>query len=83
MVGSPLKLYEYAAAGLQVVGTAIDGVTDSPVAEIVHTYTAGDVASCAHAIMRALASPGVTPHPSTWTWEARARDLLHQIRELG
>ena len=43
-VGSPLKLFEYVAAGLRVVGTDVDGIEKSPVAAAVHVYTRGDAA---------------------------------------
>jgi glycosyltransferase involved in cell wall biosynthesis len=76
-VGSPLKLYEYVAAGLRVIGTDIDGVTNSPVREAVHTYRQGDSDSCAKAIREALdADSGHRLDESTWSWDSRARQLV-------
>jgi glycosyltransferase involved in cell wall biosynthesis len=76
-VGSPLKLFEYVAAGLRVIGTDIDGVTNSPVREVVHTYQQGDADSCMKAIREAIdAEPGHRLEESTWSWDSRARRLI-------
>ena len=76
-VGSPLKLFEYVAAGLRVIGTDIDGVTNSPVREAVHTYRQGDPGSCTEAIRAAVnAEEGHCLDESTWSWDARARQLI-------
>lgn len=80
-VGSPLKLFEYVAAGLRVIGTDIDGVTNSPVREAVHTYRQGDPASCAIAIREALdAGEGHCLAESTWSWNSRATQLVAMLK---
>lgn len=76
VVGSPLKLYEYAAASLRVIGTDIDGISNAPARGIVHAYTTGDPTSCAAAIRAALAAPRAEVPEALWSWDARARDLL-------
>jgi glycosyltransferase involved in cell wall biosynthesis len=81
-VGSPLKLYEYLAAGLQVVGTDLDGIENAPAAEAVHTYTQGRSHSCAVAIRAALAAAGSPPlEAAVWSWDARATDLIAILME--
>ena len=81
-VGSPLKLYEYAAAGLRVVGTDIDGVRDAPVGSIVSRYQTGDVDSCVRAIGEALNSPPPALKEATWTWIARSGELIQMIQAI-
>ena len=78
-VGSPLKLYEYVAAGLKVVGTSIDGVTNSPVRDAVHAYIPGSAESCASAIKAALESAAPTIGEETWSWNARAQLILRLL----
>jgi glycosyltransferase involved in cell wall biosynthesis len=79
VIGSPLKLYEYAAAGLRVVGTDVDGVRDTPVSDAVHVYEAQDPIACAEAIRAALAASPRPLGPETWSWDARADDLLQHL----
>jgi glycosyltransferase involved in cell wall biosynthesis len=83
VVGSPLKLYEYAASGLRVVGTNIDGVRETPVSELVHVYEARDVGSCAAAIEDALSAPSRRLPAQAWSWDARATDLLTYLQRMG
>ena len=79
-VGSPLKLYEYVAAGLQVVGTDVDGVSNSPVSMAVHIYERSDITSCAHAIRAAMCAPTTTGlGEQAWSWGARARELFELL----
>lgn len=75
-VGSPLKLFEYAAAGLRVVGTDIDGVSNSAVRSIVHVYPVGRVDSCAEALRDALAAEVSSMAEDTWSWRSRAGQIL-------
>jgi glycosyltransferase involved in cell wall biosynthesis len=79
-VGSPLKLYEYVAAGLRVVGTDVDGIANSPVQSAVHTYQVGDPITCAAAIIEALdKGPSPPADEATWSWTARARELVRLV----
>lgn len=79
-VGSPLKLYEYVAAGLEVVGTDLDGVTNSPVRAAVHVYQQGDAVSCASAIQNAITASGrPLLDAETWSWDARAKRLTQLV----
>ena len=76
-VGSPLKLYEYLAAGLRVVGTNIDGIENAPVNCAVEAYEQGSVESCARALTRALGNANdEVIEARLWSWDARARELL-------
>ncbi|MDQ3104053.1 MAG: glycosyltransferase [Actinomycetota bacterium] len=82
-VGSPIKLYEYVASGLRVVGTDIDGITNAPVMDSVDVYEPGDPTSCAAAIREALSQAGGRPLPeATWSWSARAAELLEHVGSL-
>lgn len=82
-VGSPLKLYEYAACSIPVVAPRLDGISNSPLAGVVHTYDPGDVDGCAQAVRAAL-DAGQQPVPSElWSWSSRASsllDLMHRSR---
>lgn len=79
-LGSPLKLFEYAAAGLRVVGTDLDGVSNSPVRAIVHPYPPGDVGRCAAAILDALNAGRTQVSEDCWSWDARATQLIDIAR---
>lgn len=80
-IGSPLKLYEYVAAGLPVVGTALDGIANSPVADAVYYYEQGSVRSCAEALRRSLnATLQTMVDPDAWSWDSRARQLLNALQ---
>ncbi len=83
-VGSPLKLYEYVATGLRVVGTDVDGIANAPVADVVHVYRPGDAEACAAAIRAALdhETGDDAAEEDLWSWTARARELVHHIETL-
>lgn len=78
-VGSPLKLYEYAAAGLRVIGTDYDGISNSPVANIVDYYGSGDRAACAEAMRAALSSAPPLVNVDDWSWDGRARQITQLV----
>lgn len=75
-IGSPLKLYEYVAAGLRVVGTNVDGISGAPVSAAVDLYEPGDMHQCALAIARALEGQACSLPAELWSWDARASHLL-------
>ncbi|MCU1442152.1 glycosyltransferase [Nocardioides sp.] len=77
---SPLKLYEYAAAGLSIVGSDVDGVSNSPLGAEVFLYEVGNVESCALALRDALNAGHRTYDAEQWSWEARARQILSLVQ---
>jgi glycosyltransferase involved in cell wall biosynthesis len=76
---SPLKLYEYAAAGLAIVGSDVDGVSNSPLGAEVFQYEVGSVESLALALRQALMAGNRTYDAELWSWEARARQILSLV----
>src|SRR5699024_3667106 len=75
-VGSPLKLFEYAAAGLRVVGTNVDGISNAPVQGIVHHYALGDVEGCAAAMVKSIRANAYLTSDESWSWHSRAAQIL-------
>lgn len=76
---SPLKLYEYAAAGLSIVGSDVDGVSNSPLGAEIFQYEVGNVESCALALRSALDAGPRTYDTALWSWDARARQILSVV----
>lgn len=78
---SPLKLYEYAAAGLAIVGSDVDGVSNSPLASDICVYEVGDVEGCADALHRAISHGRKIYPPEAWSWKARAASILSLVAQ--
>ncbi len=87
---SPLKLFEYMAANRPIVASAMPGwadvVTDGESALLVPP---GDVAALTDALTRLYANPALRAQLAQaaqqrvlahYTWDARARHILHQIQ---
>jgi glycosyltransferase involved in cell wall biosynthesis len=88
---SPLKLFEYMAAGLAVVASAIPGVTDVVSAKEARLVPAGDPHRLAGAVAELASAPGTRLRMGTHarelvasrhTWAHRARSLRANALEL-
>jgi glycosyltransferase involved in cell wall biosynthesis len=89
---SPLKLFEYLAAGLAVVASAIPGVTDVVSAREAWLVPPGDPHRLAGAVAELASAPGTRRRTGTagrelvagrHTWAHRARSLRARAIELS
>ncbi|MGI9081454.1 MAG: glycosyltransferase family protein [Thermoleophilaceae bacterium] len=89
---SPLKLFEYLAAGLAVVAADLPGVSDIVDSETAMLIPPGDGVALAEAVQALAADParraalgraGRARVVAEHTWERRARDILAHFEELS
>ncbi len=89
---SPLKLFEYLAAGLAVVAADLPGVSDIVDSETAMLIPPGDGVALAEAVQALAADParraalgraGRARVAAEHTWERRARDILAHFEELS
>jgi glycosyltransferase involved in cell wall biosynthesis len=89
---SPLKVFEYLAAGLAVVAGDLSGITDVLGPESAVLIPRGDPAALAQAVAElardterreALGRAGRALVASRHTWRLRADRVLHAVRELS
>ncbi|MDO8600503.1 MAG: glycosyltransferase family 4 protein [bacterium] len=82
---SPMKLFEYMASGTPIVASRIPSIEAVVDEQSVWFFEADNPASCARAIITASGEPNrkKTEHAQTlvqtYTWDARAREILQFI----
>jgi glycosyltransferase involved in cell wall biosynthesis len=79
-LASPLKLWDYLAAGLRVVAADTPAIRRFP-GEAITTYRPGSVQSMAEAIQTALERP--RPTPLVRTWDDRAAEIEDFLEALA
>jgi len=88
---SPLKLFEYLAAGLAIVAADIPGIRDVVGDDAALLHTPGDADAVADAVARLAADRDERVRlgrraralAELHTWEERARRILHVVQQLS
>jgi teichuronic acid biosynthesis glycosyltransferase TuaH len=82
---SPMKLFEYLAAGLHVVATAVRGLTSRP--DLPGCFFYADRTEAHDALARAMAAEGANTagieSARAQDWREKAKQLLHFAQSTG